>query len=107
MCMKPQPSSGCPTWAVCRPCVKAGWTSTQSVPSAAQTPELPERGTGRTQFAWVRRPGLRPVSLQQYALDAAVVGAAHVILQPAFAQNVLGHFHHDVVSFHAGVFLVA
>ena len=39
----------------------------------------------------------------EHALDPAVVGFFDIVFKPVVAQNVLGHFDHNVVGFGATI----
>src|SRR5690554_2876535 len=118
------PLSNCPIWAAFRRCAPRAWMYIRSAPSATATLKTPRTraiyfvANARDSFTIAAlcasylipiRSVCAPdsgrsaslVRLQQYALDAAVVGAAHVFLQPVRAQDVAGHLHDDVVRLHA------
>src|SRR5690554_2449543 len=69
-------------------------------PGLRKFPRIPHGDTAPPAAKSV--PGL----LDEYPFYSPVVRLVHIAFHPVFAQNMTGHFYHNVVGFHACITLV-
>ena len=60
---------------------------------------LTMKGQGLWRWSACCQSGHAMLSLNQNAFNATRIGGSHILGHPLVAQNVLGHFNHDVVGF--------